>query len=319
MSKIVKCKGCQKEFEIFNCRINPKGNYCSLKCRSTLKTAKCKYCNKEFKLYKRKILSTGNFCSKSCNKRFHGNPYKIISISQEEYLKVNINISLDEFNKLKLTDKVALTCKLCKKEFIREKEVIIHTIKNHKNCGYCSTSCHNKSKINKIKTKCKTCDKDIIVRYQSWKNNKDNNCFCSYTCSAIFRNKNKTSGYKRSKMEIYIEEKLNKAFPNCKIICNETKILDGLELDFYIPEFNLAFELNGITHYKPIYGQERFERSLYSDKRKAELCKEKQICLNIIDISMYKYFTKISGDKVFDEITKTLSPLYNSLTKNLSK
>jgi hypothetical protein len=31
-------------------------------------------------------------------------------------------------------------------------------------------------------------------------------------------------------------------------------------LDFYFPELRFAIELNGITHYEPIYGEDKFEK-----------------------------------------------------------
>lgn len=54
-------------------------------------------------------------------------------------------------------------------------------------------------------------------------------------------------------------------------------MLNGLELDFYFPKLKLAIELNGITHYEPIYGLDRLTRSLGSDKRKMLLCYEKNV------------------------------------------
>jgi hypothetical protein len=45
-----------------------------------------------------------------------------------------------------------------------------------------------------------------------------------------------------------------------------------LELDFYIPEYKIAFELQGPTHYKALYGQERLERSIRLDSYKKEFC-----------------------------------------------
>ena len=52
-----------------------------------------------------------------------------------------------------------------------------------------------------------------------------------------------------------------------------------LELDFYIPDIDLAIELNGVTHYKPIYGKEKFERQQKNDEIKRSKCKEQGITL----------------------------------------
>ena len=34
------------------------------------------------------------------------------------------------------------------------------------------------------------------------------------------------------------------------------------ELDVYVPSLNLAFELNGIFHYEPIYGEKKLNQIL---------------------------------------------------------
>lgn len=111
-------------------------------------------------------------------------------------------------------------------------------------------------------------------------------------------------------MEFYLEEKIKAEFLSLEVICNDQKVLAGLELDFYFPSLKLAFELNGITHYEPIYGLDRFSRSQDSDRRKMIQCNELGIELAVIDISSYKYFSKKSGDRIWTEIQKILSPLY---------
>ncbi len=194
--------------------------------------------------------------------------------------------------------------------FLRSKERILRSFKDWGKCGFCSSNCLNKSKKNKVDTNCKECGKDITVAFYTWKKNKNNNCFCGYSCCAKFNNKNKATGYNRSKMEIYLEAKIKEKYPLLNMICNDNKALSGLELDFYFPDLKLGIELNGITHYEPIYGLDRFTRSQDSDKRKMIGCFELGIELAVIDISSYKYFSEKSGDVVFNEISKILSPLY---------
>ena len=110
-------------------------------------------------------------------------------------------------------------------------------------------------------------------------------------------------------MESYIEAKIKKEFPQLDFICNDRKLLGGLELDFFFPSLKLAFELNGITHYEPIYGKDRFDRSNENDKRKMILCYEQGVELAVVDTSHIKYFKEKSGDKIFEEFVKILSPL----------
>jgi len=49
-------------------------------------------------------------------------------------------------------------------------------------------------------------------------------------------------------------------------------------LDFYIPEYNIGIECQGLQHYKPVEvfgGEEQFLKRLELDKKKKELCEKK--------------------------------------------
>lgn len=67
-----------------------------------------------------------------------------------------------------------------------------------------------------------------------------------------------------------------------------------LELDFYLPEINLAIELNGITHYKPIYGQDKFLRQQRNDELKRKLCKKQGITLIEIPLEEGVHYDRYS-------------------------
>jgi hypothetical protein len=238
-------------------------------------------------------------------------------LPDDKFTELKTNISKKEFDELTLRESIKMNCRVCNCIFTQTKNIIVKSFKNGFTSGFCSRNCSNKFKKNEVTTQCKECEKEIIVSSYRYKNN--SNCFCSYYCGTKHRNKNKTSGYKRSKIEFYIEEKIKTNFPLIELKCNETKTLEGLELDFYFPSLKLAFELNGITHYEPIYGIDRLERSKDSDKRKMAKCMELGIELAIIDISRYKYFTEKSGEIVFQEIEKIISPLYQYQIKHQTK
>lgn len=95
-------------------------------------------------------------------------------------------------------------------------------------------------------------------------------------------------------------------YNNIKIIYNDRKTI-GAELDIYIPSLKLAFELNGIVHYEPIFGKEKLSRIQTNDNRKFQACLEKNIELCTIDISSQKYFKEESSNDFLNIITNIIN------------
>lgn len=83
---------------------------------------------------------------------------------------------------------------------------------------------------------------------------------------------------------VVIENIFNNSFPSCfpawLISANNTK----LQLDGYCEELKVAFEYNGIQHYKQMHfdSKEKFEKRKNRDKHKIEVCKERGVKLIII-------------------------------------
>ena len=114
---------------------------------------------------------------------------------------------------------------------------------------------------------------------------------------------------KQSKLENEIELELLKN--NIKFeYRNHPKWLEGLELDFYIKDKNIAIECQGTQHYEPrdgFGGEPEFEKVLERDVRKAELCKE-----NGVKLLYFTHYPKINEegdiyknkDKLLEEILR---------------
>ena len=94
-------------------------------------------------------------------------------------------------------------------------------------------------------------------------------------------------------------------YPNLHIDYNKTNAINA-ELDIYIPSLNLAFELNGIFHYEPIFGDKKLQQTKTNDQRKFQACLEKGIELCIIDTHNAKYFKKERDQKFLDIITNII-------------
>lgn len=193
-------------------------------------------------------------------------------------------------------------CKACCKTF----QIDYRNIKYGKKIGkirgqYCSTTCsaigHNKQK----QVQCLNCQIFFIKKNSELTRSKNN--FCGSSCSATYNNKHKTKGIRRSKLEIFIEEKIKNEFPDLKLITNKLDI--GYELDFYFPDLKLAIEINGIFHYKPIFGKEKLLKIQANDKDKKRLCKKNKIKLFTYK-DKFNRFTKANGEKCWKEIRKII-------------
>lgn len=140
--------------------------------------------------------------------------------------------------------------------------------------------------------------------------------FCSLSCSSKYMQQNKSTGVNKSKMEIYLRGKIENKYKSLKPSFNSRKLF-GMELDIYISQLNIAFEINGIFHYKPIFGIEKLVKTQTKDKIKQEECKKLGIDLFVIDITTMNVFNEKKADyfckRIFSEIDKRILSLTNKL------
>lgn len=190
------------------------------------------------------------------------------------------------------------TCYQCSKSFSRPTNDSYNTTKRGGK-SFCSKECSNEHRRFKIQVKCTNCSKDIFKKQSEL--NKVKNPFCSLQCSGSYNSLHKTTGTRRSKLEIYLESQLISIYPDLEILFNDKTAINS-ELDIYIPSLKLAFELNGIFHYEPIYGDEKLDQIQNNDQRKFKLCLENSISLCVIDTSSQKYFKEDSSKKFLNII-----------------
>jgi len=227
----------------------------------------CKNCGCDIPYDKK----NNNFCNNSCSAKFNN---KNRTTKKYEYtekglesIKKNLKIMHEKTRILYENNPELLKCRLQK---IKEK--------------------NTKPRVEFI---CPVCSKVLMVTENEFKKRK----YCSGTC----RNKinNKEIFGVRSKSEIYLEERLNNEFPNLMMIFNDREVLNGKELDVYIPSLNLAIEWNGIYHYKKIRDDESFEKTANKDKQKINECFELGIKLYIVkDLTSSKKFIKEETEKI---------------------
>lgn len=223
---------------------------------------------------------------------------------------MNPLFTTEEFQKAKSYDKLFLKCNYCGQTFFRLKKQIQTILKGSSRRGnrglFCSHKC---SSLNKSQTlskivPCKQCQKEFRKTLSQIKKSKNN--FCSQSCAASYQNAHKTTGTRISKLEKWLSVQLPLIYPTLPILYND-RLRIRSELDIYIPSLNLAFELNGIFHYEPIYGIEQLNKIQNNDQRKFQACIENKIELCLIDVSNIKYFKPEKVQHVLEIITTIIN------------
>ncbi len=216
----------------------------------------------------------------------------------------------DEFNNTKSQEKLKLECYQCKKTFLKRKANIKQVVDGHRpnSCKYCSVTCssisHNKGQF----YECKNCKKSVYKTPSdiNHRSNKTKSAFCGNSCAAIYNNTHKRTGVRVSKLELWLQSQLSILYPELEILYNDKATINS-ELDIYIPSLKLAFELNGLFHYEPIYGKEKLDQIQNNDNRKFQACLEHGIELCIIDTSKQKYVKESTSKPYLNIIIQILN------------
>lgn len=212
----------------------------------------------------------------------------------------------EEFKLAKSQDLLPIECYHCEKTFYLKKcEINRILLPNQPRQGnYCSKKCQSISQTTIKDVICNNCG--IVFKKQINQIKKSSNHFCSRSCAAKYNNTHKTKGNRRSKLEEYLEAELIKIYPNLEIHFNRKNTINS-ELDIYIPSLKLAFELNGIFHYEPIFGKNKLNQTTNNDNRKFQACLERGIELCIIDTSQQNYFKIETSQKYLNIICDVIN------------
>lgn len=212
--------------------------------------------------------------------------------------------SKEDFDKAKSRDMITLECCICKKNIRKIKNQVKTHLREIQagaslSGSFCSRKCYGAFRYKRKEVKCDQCSKLFIKRQTEIREGSKN--FCGHSCSATYQNTHKTHGTRRSKLEKWLEGELPKVYPNLEFHFSRKDAINS-ELDIYIPTLKLAFELNGIFHYEPIYGEVKLNQIKNNDTRKFQACLEAKIELCTIDSSGLKYFKPEKCQKYLDII-----------------
>lgn len=204
-----------------------------------------------------------------------------------------------------LPNMLGFECKQCHKPFLVEKKYVKGCLKKThvRTIQYCSNTCRGKAQITSASVTCAQCNIVFNKRLGNIKKTKNN--FCSSSCAATYNNQHKKFGIRRSKLEKWLETQLPALYPSLEFHWARKDAINS-ELDIYIPSLKLAFELNGIFHYEPIFGAEQLAKIQNNDQRKHAACYEAGIEMCWIDTSSFGYFKPEGAMKYLDIITAVI-------------
>lgn len=206
------------------------------------------------------------------------------------------------------TDLLPFECVACGKTFFRRKDQISRVLRKQagRTNKYCNSKCLGIQRTidnPKIEFKCANCNKTCHTPMANFKKSK--NHFCNRSCAATYNNRHKKFGIRRSKLEKWLEQQLPALYPSFEFHWARKDAINS-ELDIYIPSLKLAFELNGIFHYEPIFGAEQLTKIQNNDQRKHAACYEAGIEMCWIDTSSFGYFKPEGAKKYLDIITSII-------------
>ena len=206
----------------------------------------------------------------------------------------------------KPSEKLPLECLQCHETFYAKRCLItaVYNGSSRNSLKYCCRKCSGLFKQKRKYVECKNCHKSFEKRMLEINRTKNN--FCSKSCANTYNNLHKKYGIRRSKLEEHIELQLKELLPDIHILFNNKTIINS-ELDIYIPKLKLAFELNGIFHYEPIFGNKKLDQIQNNDQRKFQACLDLGIELCIIDVSSLKYFKKDKAEKYLNIIISIIN------------
>lgn len=189
---------------------------------------------------------------------------------------------------MKRPNKETKVCSHCNKLITRNKSDFNPNSRDF----YCSKQCRIQGWCKPtILVECLYCKKQFHKKPKQIRSEKH---FCNLTCFAKHTNnigKFQPKISKRSKLEKWLESNLVSQYPNIHFQFNKRKHI-GHELDIFIPELKVAIEINGVYHYRPIYGEDKLNKIQKTDQQKVQVCESMGIDLLVINTTSQKTFSE---------------------------
>jgi len=137
---------------------------------------------------------------------------------------------------------------------------------------------------------CNKCSKDFNINYQLFHIRMDNHHPICTECNPTI----KGTSIAEQELSDFIQ-----SIYNGEIITNDRKLLNGKEVDIYLPELNLAIEFNGL------YWHSEFEKHYKYHINKTQECKDKNIQLIHIFEDDWLYKKDIIKSRLLNKLNKS--------------
>lgn len=282
------CDHCKKSILVRPHKLNQQNHFCGEECRRNFRISKqivqCTNCDKSIKRipYMMQQNTTGLFfCNNVCKSKYYKRNYIVTCVicgkmfekppaDQKRYPTHCCSKKCRAKNNDK---RIKVECDQCEKCIFRPPSLL----KGKKNI-FCSEDCHNEFQDKKICIKCTKCGKEeykspVYVRRHRFH-------FCSTNCSSKYRYHKSFVESELEKLIIPLGIKYDRN--NRSVLSHPDNKRRNPELDFWFPDIQYAIEVNGITHYKPIYGKSVFLSQKERDRYKRLRCKQLGITLRIV-------------------------------------
>lgn len=116
-----------------------------------------------------------------------------------------------------------------------------------------------------------------------------------------------------SKIERFVAKEIGKLYAleyhKKNLIANE-----NLEIDLYVPDIKTVIEIDGPSHFLPIWGEEKLQKQIKADLDKNGLILSKGF--NIIRVKMLKRIAIARRQEIVEQIIKTLKNIESGIIHN---
>jgi very-short-patch-repair endonuclease len=119
---------------------------------------------------------------------------------------------------------------------------------------------------------------------------------------------------KGSKLENFLFQKLLQHGLNVDFHKEQSILNTNLQIDLFLPKYNIAIEVDGPSHFEPVWGEDVLQRNKKYDNKKTGLILGKGLYL--IRVKQKKDFSKARAELIFKELIQTIEDIKNNKSQS---